>query len=145
MSAAQPAAPPRVVVTATRAARFAQTLRAGRHELVSDEPERLGGDDTGPNPQQLLALSLAACTAATVELYAAAKDWEVGAVEVEVAYDPPPRGERARFAVRICLPAPLSEEQRRRLEVVAGKCPVHRVLAGGAEVRVGVDDESAPR
>lgn len=139
MSDAQPAAPPRVVVTATRRERFAQTLRAGRHEVISDEPERLGGDDTGPNPQQLLALSLAACTAATVELYADRKEWELGAVEVEVAYDPPPPGETAGFAIRVSIPAPLSEEQRRRLAVVAGKCPVHRVLVGGADVSLELD------
>ena len=39
-------------------------LRSGAHKLVADEPRDLGGGDTGPSPLGLLAIALAACTAA---------------------------------------------------------------------------------
>jgi putative redox protein len=107
----------------------------GGHTLVVDEPEDRGGTDTGPRPTQLLAASLAGCTAITVEMYADRKGWDVGAVEVDVdvAYD---GTVPSTYAVALKLPPELSEEQRRRLLVVATKCPVHKVLVGEASVSV---------
>jgi len=107
----------------------------GGHVLVLDEPADRGGTDTGPRPTQLLAASLAGCTAITVEMYAARKDWDVGKVEVDVdvTYD---HHVPDRFRVALRLPAELSDEQRQRLLAIAARCPVHRVLAGEAKVTV---------
>jgi len=107
----------------------------GGHELIVDEPADRGGTDTGPRPTQLLATSLAGCTAITIEMYADRKGWDVGRLEVEVEMDyegPVP----SSFAVSIRLPEELSDEQRRRLVVIAAKCPVHKVIAHGAKVTV---------
>jgi putative redox protein len=103
------------------------------HELTVDEPDSAGGTDTGPNPQEVLAASLASCTAITLEMYAGRKGWELGGVEVEVDYTSDAPG-HARFEVLIKIPEPLSDEQRERLLVIAGKCPVHRVLIAEAEI-----------
>jgi putative redox protein len=105
------------------------------HTLVVDEPVEVGGTDTGPRPTQLLAASLASCTAITVEMYADRKGWDVGSLEVdvEVAYDGPMP---STFAVALKLSRELSEEQRRRLLVIAAKCPVHKILVGEASVTV---------
>jgi putative redox protein len=105
------------------------------HELVVDEPAERGGTDTGPRPTQLLATSLAGCTAITIEMYADRKGWDVGALEVEVEMDYD--GEvPSRFDVAIGLPPTLDAEQRRKLLVIATKCPVHKVLAGGATIEI---------
>ena len=107
----------------------------GGHMLVVDEPPDRGGTDTGARPTQLLAASLAGCTAITVEMYANRKEWDVGAIEVDVdvAYDGPVP---STYAVALKLPGELSEEQRQRLLAVAAKCPVHKVLVGEATVTV---------
>jgi putative redox protein len=107
----------------------------GGHDLRVDEPPAAGGTDTGPRPTQLLGASLAGCIAITVEMYAQRKGWDVGAVEVDVemAYDGPVP---SSFEVGLKLPANLDAEQRRRLLVIATKCPVHKVLAGEAHVSV---------
>jgi putative redox protein len=107
----------------------------GDHELVVDEPADRGGTDTGPRPTQLLAASLAGCTAITVEMYADRKGWDVGPIEaeVEMGYDGPVP---SSFDVQLTLPAELSDEQRQRLLVIATHCPVHKVLAGEASVTV---------
>ena len=62
------------------------------HTLTADEPKDEGGDDTGPSPQELLAASLASCTAITMEMYAQRKGWELGDVSVDVDYEPAQRG-----------------------------------------------------
>jgi putative redox protein len=114
----------------------------GGHELIVDEPPDRGGTDTGPRPTQLLATSLAGCTAITIEMYADRKGWDVGKLEVEVemGYDDTVPNS---FDVSIALPAELDAEQRRRLLVIAARCPVHKVLAGEATVTVTERVEAA--
>jgi putative redox protein len=123
-------------VVARRSDGFAHEVDVeGGHALLVDEPPDVGGTDTGPRPTQLLAASLAGCTAITVEMYADRKGWEIGAIEVDVdlTYDGPVP---TTFAVALKLPRELSDDQRQRLLAIAARCPVHKVLAGEATVTV---------
>jgi putative redox protein len=105
------------------------------HTVLLDEPVAAGGTDTAPSPTRLLTASLAACTAMTIRLYADRKEWDVDGLVVDVDFGGSPRaGETCRFDVAVSLPDGLSAEQRERIMVIAGKCPVHRILAAGAEV-----------
>jgi putative redox protein len=110
--------------------RFRHELEIRDHRLVADEPEDNGGEDTGPSPQELLAASLASCTAITMEMYATRKGWQIGEVVVDVDYEPAQRGSPTKFAMSVRLPKELPEEQRERLLQIAAKCPVHRTLEG---------------
>ena len=101
-----------------------------QHRVTADEPEEDGGTDEGPSPQDLLAGSLASCTAITIEMYARRKGWEIGDVAVDVDYEPAQRGSPTKFQMKVLLPKELPEEQRERLMQIAAKCPVHRTLEG---------------
>jgi putative redox protein len=101
-----------------------------QHMLVADEPKDHGGDDSGPSPQELLAASLASCTAVTMAMYAERKGWNIGEVAVDVNYEPAQRGSPTRFRMDIQMPKELPEEQRERLLQIGAKCPVHRTLEG---------------
>ena len=116
--------------TATRVGTFRQTVRVRDHQLTVDEPTDKGGDDSGPSPQELLAASLASCTAITMEMYARRKGWDVGDVEVSCDYAPAERGCPTSFQLVMRFPETLSDEQVERLRVIAAKCPVHRTLEG---------------
>ena len=116
--------------TSSRAGTLRQTLKIRDHQLTVDEPTDQGGDDTGPSPQELLAASLASCTAITMEMYAQRKGWDVGDVEVSCDFTPAERGCPTRFNLVMRFPESLSEEQVERLRVIAAKCPVHRTLDG---------------
>ena len=100
------------------------------HRLTADEPEAHGGEDSGPSPQELLAASLASCTAVTMEMYATRKGWDIGGVEIACEYTPAERGCPTRFGIVVRLPDSLTEEQVERLRIIAAKCPVHRTLDG---------------
>lgn len=89
-----------------------------------------GAVDGAPTPQELLAASLAACSALTMEAYAQRKGWDIGEVVVEVNYEVARRGCPARCGVVVSLPEHVPEDQRRRLMSVAVKSPVHRTLEG---------------
>jgi putative redox protein len=114
----------------TGAHTFSHQIDVGRHQLTIDEPTEHGGEDDGPNPQELLAAALASCTAVTIEMYAKHKGWELGNVEVRCEYAPAERGCPTKFKLALRLPAGLSQEQVERLGVIAAKCPVHRTLDG---------------
>lgn len=116
-------------------------IEEGRHRLVVDEPTEVpGGTDLGPSPTRLLAAGLTSCIAITMEMYAKRKEWEIGAVAVEVDvtyadYTP------SSFAATIHLPPGLSDEQREKLLTIARKCPVHRVIANETPVSVSAGPE----
>src|SRR5437764_15235092 len=108
--------------TAHRTATFTHRIEIGNHQLTIDEPTSNGGDDEGPNPQELLAASLASCTAVTMEMYAKHKGWEIGTVEVVCEYSPAERGCPTKFKLELRLPAGLDPERVEKLQVIAAKC-----------------------
>jgi putative redox protein len=110
--------------------RLEQRVEIRGHELTADEPRDHGGDDNGPSPEELLAASLASCSAITMEMYAQRKGWDVGDIAVKVNYEPAQRGSPTRFKMSVELPKELPEDQRERLMQIAAKCPVHRTLEG---------------
>jgi putative redox protein len=101
----------------------------GRHLIVTDEPERLGGTDVGPAPHELLPAMLASCVSTMITLYARTKNWELSEVSVEVAYDADstPR----HVDLRVYLPDGMTADQVRRLRRVADTCPAKRALEAG--------------
>jgi putative redox protein len=110
--------------------KFRHDVVIREHRLVADEKREDGGDDDGPCPQELLAASLASCTAITMEMYAKRKGWNIKGLAVECDYSPPSRGCPTHFELVLRLPSHLSEEQVEKLQVIAAKCPVHRTLEG---------------
>jgi putative redox protein len=110
--------------------RLRQAVDIRAHTIAADEPKDHGGDDSAPSPQELLAASLASCTAITMEMYAERKGWKLGDVTVDVDYEPAQRGSPTRFRMVVNFPKELPEDQRERLMQIGAKCPVHRVLEG---------------
>jgi putative redox protein len=110
--------------------RYTHDVKAGGHLITVDEPKESGGGDLGPSPQELLAASLAACTAVTMEMYAQRKGWDTNGLAVDCNYTPAERGCPTRFALVLKMPAHLDEAQIEKLQVIAAKCPVHRTLEG---------------
>ena len=119
-------------------------VEAGGHKFVADEPESLGGTDTGPNPYDYLLAALGSCTAMTLRMYADRKGWPLESVTVRLSQDrihatdceecETGEGRIDRIEREIELVGSLEEKQRRRLLEIADMCPVHRTLK--AEVLV---------
>jgi putative redox protein len=117
----------------------------GRHHLITDEPEQLGGDGSAPAPHELLPAALAACVSTTLVMYARTKAWDLGEVTVSVEYDN--RSTPRVFEVDIRLTGDLDRTQLARLEKVAAACPVRRSIESGIEFveRVHLHREAVPR
>jgi putative redox protein len=112
--------------------RLQQVIAIGSHRLLSDAPEALGGEDSGPEPHDILAAALAACTNLTVTMYARRKGWALDDVHTHIQHG---AGEGAYvFARRIEFVGALSPEERARLLDIANKCPVHKTLSGSIRI-----------
>lgn len=111
----------------------------GRHRLVTDEPEHVGGTDGGPSPHELVPAALAACIATVIRMYARTKQWKLGELTVDVVYDN--RSTPRRFDISIDLPPGLSAEQVRRLMRVAEACPVRTAIEAGMTFDEHLADE----
>jgi len=116
--------------SAARRSGFAHDVETAGHSLIADEPPDRGGTDEGPSPTRLLAAALASCTAITVEMYADRKGWELPDLRVEVEMNGSLVKGDASYEVVLHLPGGLTEEQTRRITTIAGKCPVHKAVAG---------------
>lgn len=123
-----------VTVAETGIGKFQVEVMAAGATFLADEPVEAGGLGSGPNPYDLLASALGACTAMTLRLYAARKAWPLERVIVRVLHTRAGLKARDRFAREITLEGPLDSAQQRRLLEIAERCPVHRTLEQGSEI-----------
>jgi len=122
----------------SRDARYVQDIRIGKHTLVADEPEAVGGADEGPPPYALLLSALGACTSITLRMYAERKGWEVGSISVALRHFK--EGDADRIERRLRFEKPLSEERKTRLLEIAQKTPVTKTVLHGAAITTTLEE-----
>jgi uncharacterized OsmC-like protein len=145
-----------VLVAETAAGKFQNSVTAGRHCLLSDEPASVGGLDSGPGPYDFLAIALGTCTSMTLRLYAERKKIQLGRLTVWVRHGKVPAehchdcgeviegrtGKIDRFERIIAVEGSVDPELANKLIELAGKCPVHRTLNAGAAIVTRVANRS---
>jgi len=108
---------------------------AGENTLITDEPVDKGGGNKGFNPFEILATSLASCTAATLRMYIDRKEWNIENINVEVELENFPLTKRAIFKRDISFEGTnLDDEQLKRLHAIADACPIHKILTNDIEI-----------
>ncbi len=142
--------PRQVVVRETRNGKFQQTISAGPHRLLADEPTAAGGEDTGLSPYDFLLAGLGACTSMTMRLYADRKSLPLERVTVTLRHSKIHAQDCAECETReamldqidrgIRIEGALDTEQRKRLMEIADKCPVHRTLTSKIRIVTSAAD-----
>jgi uncharacterized OsmC-like protein/fermentation-respiration switch protein FrsA (DUF1100 family) len=137
-------APRQVVVRETRNGKFQQTVSAGPHRMLADEPVAAGGDDTGPGPYDFVLAGLGACTSMTMRLYADRKSLPLDRVTVTLKHSKIYAQDCAECETKtgmldqiervIAMEGALDAEQRAKLMEIADKCPVHRTLTSEVHI-----------
>lgn len=111
---------------------------AGKHLLLADEPEEVGGNDFGPSPYEFVSAGLGACTAITLRMYADRKEWDLQKVVVHLNHekdypeevsDEDNKKKISHITRVIEVHGELDDDQRQRLLEIANKCPVHKTLS----------------
>ena len=123
---------------------IAQLIETSTHTLMSDEPVSVGGTDRGPNPYDLLLAALGSCTAMTVRMYAARKQWPLDDVSVVLRHSrihardcehcETEKGRLDRIEKRVTITGDLDAEQHERLMQISERCPVHRTLKSEIDI-----------
>ena len=121
--------------------KYLTTIEANGKTIVSDEPLDHGGGDQGFAPFQLLLASLGACTAITLKMYVARKEWEVGSIEIELSLIT--LSDQSNLIERnIRFKGNPTEEQKKRLLQIADVCPVHKLLTGKVTIETHDGDDN---
>jgi putative redox protein len=126
-------------VTVTSKENLQNEVLYGEGSFIIDEPEGVGGDGAGPDPYTLLLAALGGCISMTVTLYARRKGWPLERVTVRLRLNRihakdceecsrSTEGYAHRIERALTVEGNLTDEQRTRLQEIAHKCPVHRML-----------------
>lgn len=111
--------------------KYLTNIITDQHQFLVDEPIDKGGDNQAAKPTQLLAASLASCTAITLKMYCERKAWDVGKISVYVTMSEFVAGQPVVFKRVISFGNPdVSAEQFKRFQHIADACPVHKILQG---------------
>lgn len=124
----------RVGATETGGGRYQVQANVHGSTFFVDEPIAVGGLGSGPNPYDLIAAALGACTAMTLRLFSNGKGWPLRKVSVSVRHARGSLMARDMFDREISIEGDLDESQRTRLLEVANRCPVHLSLERGSDV-----------
>ncbi|SMD17044.1 OsmC family protein [Pedobacter nyackensis] len=108
---------------------------SGGHFIYSDEPEDVGGTDEGMSPAALLLASLGSCTAITLRMYADRKNLNLDYVKIELEIcKEEEMSAGTTIKRRIEFTGELTEDERKRLMVIADKCPIHKILSNPIKI-----------
>lgn len=126
-------------VTARSGEGYRTIINVRDHEVYADEPVDSGGTDTAPTPTELLLGALGACIVITCQMYAERKKWPLEGVDIALDVERFNAKDYAAYEgdelfihelrKSIVFRGPLDDDQRERLLEIAGKCPVHRIIA----------------
>jgi len=109
-----------------------QVIEIGKHRILTDVKPESGGADSGPEPHDILAAALAACTTLTVSLYARRKGYPLDEIKVSIKHGQ----EGAAYGLHRTIEyvGALDDEAKARLTDIANKCPVHKTLSGTIQI-----------
>ncbi|ADY51179.1 OsmC family protein [Pseudopedobacter saltans DSM 12145] len=102
--------------------------------LIADEPESKGGKNKGFSPKELLISALAACTSATVKMYADRKQWNLKEIKTVIELESDDVSNKTIINRKVSFIGDLDEKQRERLIAVANACPLHKILSNPIEI-----------
>jgi uncharacterized OsmC-like protein len=119
------------------------TTDLGRHRLVIDVPDSMGGKGRGPTPPELFVASLGSCVAAYVAAYCERTGLDARDLAVDVSYakaEDPTR--LVDLTITVNLPHADCGAREVAIRRVAEHCPVHETIGTLSEVRFEVRDRA---
>lgn len=109
--------------------------------IIADEPEELGGQDLGFSPKELLVSALAACTSATLKMYATRKNWDLQQVKINIDLDYDSASHKTKIQRDLEFFGDLDKAQKDRLLQIANRCPIHKILENTISIDTQYNDQ----
>lgn len=128
---------PKTITITNKDNSYESHITNGRHTIVADEPEDIGGTDKGMDPVDLILAGLAECKVVTVRAKAEKLGIDLGEIRATLSLETG-KGEGRNLAsnVKVDLDwdAETSEEITEKILSAAGRCYVHRLLQGSFDI-----------
>lgn len=98
--------------------------------MKMDRPIEEGGNNTAPTPVDYLLAAIGGCVAMTLRVFVNHKGWDVGEITVNVTQKEKltPDGVKKYLTEEITVENEVTDEQKRKLQIMAGKCPVAQMI-----------------
>ncbi|WP_413667719.1 OsmC family protein [Mucilaginibacter sp. Mucisp86] len=116
---------------------YQTVVNSGGHGLITDEPLKANGTNTGMNPFSLLLASLASCTVITLRMYIDRKMWPIEEIKADIEMYKTLSG--TRIETKLSFKGEVDDEQRGRLLKIANACPVHKILVGNIDINTNIN------
>lgn len=120
------------VISSKRIEGLAYQFQTETHQVTADVNEKLGGKDLAPDPHEYMEIALAACTAITLQMYAARKKIPLDSSDVSIKITAEGASNEMERTIR--LHGNLSDVEKENLLAIADKCPIHKFLSAGAKI-----------
>ncbi|MEZ7515274.1 OsmC family protein [Flavobacterium frigidarium] len=105
------------------------TINWRNGQFIMDEPEKIEGKDLGPDPYTALLASLASCTLSTLRMYIDRKGWNIPEITIALNFYQESNPDLTTTIKRIItFPVTVDEDIKKRLLIIAEKCPVSKLL-----------------
>ncbi|MBU2062173.1 MAG: OsmC family protein [Bacteroidetes bacterium] len=105
------------------------TINWRNGQFIMDEPEKIEGKDLGPDPYTALLASLASCTLSTLRMYIDRKGWDIPEITIALNFYQESNPDLTTTIKRIItFPVTVDEDIKKRLLIIAEKCPVSKLL-----------------
>ncbi|MCW2264037.1 MULTISPECIES: (4Fe-4S)-binding protein [Sphingobacterium] len=106
--------------------------------FIVDEPESIGGKDSGPDPYTLLLSSLVSCKIVTLRMYIDKKGWNISSIVGKANLFQTQTKENLVTTIDCDISFPdsiISIDQKEKLLMVAEQCPVSKIIGGSTKIR----------
>lgn len=123
-----------IKVEATLGKNYEVQNKARNHVIHAGEPEDVGGSNNAAKPSELLLSSLASCKLITIDMYAQRKGWDVHPLSISLEILD--KGDYVLIEKKINFPDHLTTEQKERLTIISGRCPVAKMLSKSIEYKI---------
>lgn len=115
------------------AGNYALEVVTRSHTLYADEPEDMGGNNSGASPFEYLMASIGTCTAMTLKMYASMKKLTLPEMAIAISHQQEKNSEGnpvMKITRELVIEGDIEESLKEKLIEIAEKCPVHKALSG---------------
>ena len=116
-------------------------IKSGEHEIVTDLPEKMGGNDTGPTPVELFIGALGSCAGFFAVGYLQTAGLNPEGLSVDLDWDFDEKKTRVgRISATITVPNATLGAREKALVAAAEKCIIHSTIQNPPEIKFSVKE-----
>ena len=117
-------------------------VMARGHEVMTDLPEKGGGDDSAPTPSELFVASVGSCAALFISRYLETAKLDPEGLSVDMDWEfSEDKSKISHINMTVRVPNSELGARKKAVAAAANKCVIHQTLHNCPEIKVNVEGE----